>query len=66
MNPLSRNVPQRGNHHPLALQPRLPRKGGAFDFHGKVALASAIVAHVAMMTGAVIDHRQPARGEGSG
>ena len=66
MNALARNVAQRAGDHPLALQPRDTGEGRAFDFHGEVRFAAAIVARMAVMAGAVVDYFQPGWGEGGG
>lgn len=63
MDALSRDIAQRAIDHPLALDARDAGEGLAFDLHRKVRFAAAVIAHVAVMTGAVIDHVEAARGE---
>lgn len=64
MNPLPRKVAQRGIDQPLALKPVHAREAVAFDFHGEVAFAAAVVAGVAAVAVAVVDHGKVGGGEG--
>ena len=64
MHPLAGNVAQRGDDLALPLEARHTGETGAFDLDGKVALVGAVVAHVAAMAGAVVDHREVGGGEG--
>ncbi len=66
MDALPGNVAQRAVDHALALKPRHPGKGGAFDLHREVRFARAIVARVAVVARAVVDHGKVAGGEGLG
>jgi len=53
---LAGDVAERSDHHALALQARLAGKGGAFDDHAEMRFAGAVVAHMATVAGAVVDH----------
>ncbi len=64
MDPVSGNIPQRPVDQPLPLKPRHSGKGGAFDLYAKMRFPAAIIAAVAGMAGAVIDHYKAAWGEG--
>src|SRR5690606_15544266 len=54
---------ERGVDGALAVEPGLARKGGGFDDDGEVAFAAAVVASMAAMLFAVVDHLEPRRGE---
>ena len=41
----------------------MPAKRGRFDLDGEMAFAAAVVAGMAAMPGAVVDHREPGRSE---
>ena len=64
MNPLAGDVSERCIDHALALQTRCTCEAGAFYFHGKVAFAAAIVAGMAVVLFAVVDHGEVVGGEG--
>lgn len=58
MDPLTGNVAQCAIHHALALQAVLAGEGGALDDNGEMRFAAAIIARMAAMLGAVVDHVQ--------
>ncbi len=64
MNPLPRQIAQRLVHHPLAHNAVYASKGCAFDFDGEVAFARAIIAAMAMVRCAVVDHGKMGWGKG--
>jgi len=64
VNPLPGNVAECAIHQPLAFEPALAREGDAFDHHREVRFAAAVVARMAVVAGAVVDHVEPRRHEG--
>ena len=46
------------------IEAALAFEGGAFDHHGEMRFAAAVVARVAVVLRAVVDHLEPARREG--
>ena len=63
MNALSGNVAERCIDQPLALEPVHAGKAVALDLHGEVAFAAAIVAGMAVVACAVVDHGEVGGGE---
>ena len=66
MDALAHQVAERGGHRTLALEAVETSEGLLFDFHREMALAAAVVAGMAPVLGAVVDHREPGRSEGGG
>jgi hypothetical protein len=66
MHPLSRQIAQRLVHHPLPHNAVDACKGYAFYFDSEMAFTRAIIARMAMMLCAVIDHGKARGGEGGG
>lgn len=64
MHSLAGNIPQRSIDHALALKSGQAYKSVALYLHGKVRFAAAVMACMAMMTIAVVDHLK-ARGNKS-
>src|SRR5690606_39036841 len=64
VDPVAWNVAQRAVYQPLAFESRLAGEGDALDHHGEVRFATAVVAHVAMVAGAVVDYVEPRWQEG--
>ena len=63
MDPVAEKVPQREVNGPLALQPGLPLESGRLDFYREMALAAAVMAGMAAMPVAVVDHLKARRSE---
>jgi len=61
---LLEQVRERRVDRALALQPGHPRKGGGDDPHREMAFAAAVVAGMAAMQVAVVDHLEPRGSEG--
>src|SRR5258706_2724679 len=66
MDPLAGNVTQRGIDQALALEAGDPGEGLALDFDSEVRFAAAVVAGMAVVAGAVVDHVEPGGGESCG
>lgn len=63
MDAVAQQVGERAIDQPLAFDPRNAREGGAFDDHGEVRFAGAVVAHMAAVLAAVVDHFEMRRRE---
>lgn len=63
MNALAGQVTQRAIDHALPIQPRDAGERCAFDLHREMALAGAVIAHMAAMLGAVVADNQAGRRE---
>ena len=63
MDAVSEQIPKRRVDRPLALEPALACEGGRLDLDGEMAFAAAVVAGMAVVVGAVVDHLEPARRE---
>jgi hypothetical protein len=66
MHPLAGNIAEGLIDHSLPHYPVYPRKGGAFDFDGEVALARTIIAAMAVVRCAVVYHGKAGGGERGG
>jgi len=64
MDPFPHEIPERRIDRALALQPAHPREPGRLDLDGEMAFAAAVVAGMAAMLRAVVDHGEPCRREG--
>ncbi len=64
MDALAGNITQRGVDQALALEPGDTGKGGAFDLHGEVRFAAAVIAGMAVVARGIVDHREVGGGEG--
>src|SRR5690606_40654472 len=60
---VARNVAERAVDEALALKPVLAGEGCTLDDDGEVRFAAAVVAGVAVVARAVVDHFEPGRGE---
>ena len=63
MDPILHEVAERRVDRALPLKPVHSCKGGGFDLHGEVAFAAAVMACMAAMAVAVVDHSKPGRSE---
>ena len=66
MDPVAQQIGQRAIHGALAGHPVLAGESGAFDLHGEMALARAVMAGMAAMAIAVVDHGETGGGERRG
>ena len=64
MDSLPGNVTQRCVDHALALEAGDAGKGRALDLHGEMRFAAAVIAGMAVVTGAVVGDFEPAGREG--
>src|SRR5690606_20044620 len=60
---VARNVAERAVDEALALKPVLAGEGCAFDDDGEMRFAAAIIAGMAVVACAVVDHFEAGRGE---
>ena len=66
MHAIAGDIAQRLIDHPLPHHAAYACKGRAFDFDGEVALARTVIAAMAVVRCAVIDHSKAGGGEGGG